>query len=69
MKYCKYTAKDADGNATTGVCHKSRLEYLATPGASVAFEMISDDEYAKTVASWNGAEISPAASAKKRAVA
>ena len=68
MKYCKYTAKAADGIPTTGVCHKSRIEYLATPGASVSFDMISDEEYAKTVAGWNGDEIAPA-TAKKKAVA
>ena len=68
MKYCKYTAKDAAGSTVTGICHKSRLEYLAVPGVSISFDMISDDECAKTVAGWNGDEIAPAP-AKKKAVA
>ena len=69
MKYCKYTAKDVDGNSTTGVCHKARIEYLAIPHASVAFEMISDEEYNKTINGWNGSETATTVLAKKKAVA
>lgn len=70
MKYCHYTtsrvevSEDEKATSTTvpveeGVCHKSRLEYLAEPGVTVSFEMISDEDMSALVGKWGGVEVKP----------
>jgi len=60
MKYAHYTKTDADGLQSEGVCHRARLETLATSGSKLRIEMISDEDHAKLVAKWKGVEIAPA---------
>lgn len=72
MKYVHYKTSDAAGGsdeAREGVCHKSKLEYLAAPGVAVSFEPVSDEDYAALVEKWNGVETAPAAKAKPKKVA
>ena len=64
MKYCHYTHTDAGGATSEGVCHRSKLETLATPGSSIDLKMISDEDHAKLVDSWGGVEVAQVAKAK-----
>ena len=69
MKYAHYTKTDVEGLQSEGVCHRARLETLATPGSKLQIEMISDEDHAKLVEKWKGVEIAPAAKAKPKKVA
>lgn len=66
MKYAHYQHTDAEGVQSEGVCHKSRLEYLATPGSVMSIDMVDDEQYAKLVDSYGGVETAPAAKAKPK---
>lgn len=66
MRYVQYESKDTEGKISQGVCHKSRLEYLAVPDAVVSFSVISDETYAELVESYGGVETAPAAKAKPK---
>ena len=63
MKYCNYVQTVGDA-VVEGVCHKSKLEYLATPGATVSFTVIDDEKYAELVESYGGVEAKSGAKAK-----
>lgn len=59
MKYAHYI-KNGDGISMEGVCHRSKLETLATPGCTLQITMISDEDQAKLVDKWGGVETAPA---------
>lgn len=65
MKYCQYSLSVGD-DTQHGVCHKSKIEYLLVPGASLSATMIDDEEHAKLVDSWGGVEIAPAKAKKTK---
>lgn len=66
MKFAHYTKVDVDGVQSEGVCHRSKLETLATPGSTLQIKMISDEDQAKLVDSWGGVEIAPAKAKKTK---
>lgn len=66
MKYVSYDGMNANDEPFAGVCHKSKIEYLVTPGSIIAIKAISDEDYAKLVDSYGGVETAPAAKAKAK---
>lgn len=66
MKYVHFVSTNDQGTEIEGVCHKSKLEYLAVPTCKIAFEPISDEDYAKLVDSYGGVETAPAVKAKPK---
>ena len=59
MKFAHYTKTDAEGAITEGVCHRAKLETLATPGSAISITMISDEIQAKLVSDWGGVSSRP----------
>ena len=59
MKYCHYFQRSANGVEVEGVCHKSKLEYLATPGSTLKIDVIDDERYAELVEDYGGVETAP----------
>lgn len=66
MKYVHFTSTNDQGVVIEGVCHRSKLEFLAVPTCKISFEPISDEDHAKLVDKWGGVEIAPAAKAKPK---
>lgn len=70
MKYLYYKISDeTGGNDIEGVCHRSKVETLLTPGVAIVGQMISDEQHAKLVDGWGGVEVAPVVKAKPKKVA
>lgn len=65
MKFAHYNKTNADGTKVEGLCHRSKLEYLAEEGATFNVAMISDEDAAELTAQWGGVEIAPPAAEQK----
>lgn len=63
MKYVRYTQTVVNRPVVDGVCHRSKVEHLFVPGASVIATTISDEEHARIVEEWGGVEVKPAVNA------